>query len=381
VIRRAFDRLSSLVARPLWAVLGFFTNTDALWRRVAVEGIVVFVGPNGSGKSLAAVLAMLPVLDGIPWTCTDTAHLHLHPYTSHADTCHVCPSRFRPRDRELESAVLRCCPDGAEILEAAGRGVRLAYSTVELLDDEQDPHPLYRPLTDYSTLITVEHADVLFDEVAGISDASDSASVPVQVVNWLHQLRKRDVRLRVTTPAYGRCSKPIRQVCTLVIDARSYFAEVADAGRLWRPRRGFIFVAYDAFAFEDFTSSTARAAGKQDKSERKLRQGRGVLWRPGCRAERTYNTLGQVLALGHVTEAGMCSVCSGTRSRPRCGCVDADLDGLAPEEIQVLETVSGATRMRRAVPLVVPHKETASRPAEILDGSHNARHRNAAALH
>lgn len=305
-----------------------------MWSLVDATGIVVFVGPNGSGKSLAAVASTLSALRGVPWDCEMLGHHHNRPLADHVDAC------VDGCDRDTSRPVA-LCDTGHAISAETSNGVRLVYSTVPLLDDDGEPHDLYRPLLDFRQLVTIEHADVLFDEVAGVSDASDSAGVPVQVTNWLHQLRKRDVRLRVTTPAYARCSKPIRQVAQVVVDARSFFAERAESGRLWRPRRAMLFRAFDAFAFDEFTASTS-------SGERVRPLAAAAFWRPGSEASRRYDTLSAVSALGHVTEGGMCGVCGGSRSRPRCAC-DHSVDDLPSELLQISETVTaGGARTRRA---------------------------------
>lgn len=316
----------SSIQRFIWFLLGMLPGFgDNLWRLINVTGIVVFVGPNGSGKSLAMIRAVEPILSGVRWQCTDTAHRHFDEWHSHVADCGCSGDDG--------------CEVAAATWDACSRGLRLVWSTVPILGDDGADHPLYRPLTDYRELLQVEHADVLFDEVAGISDASDSASMPVQVVNWLHQLRKRDVRLRVTTPAYARCSKPIRQACQLVVDARAFFSEPAQSGRLWRPRRAMIYRAYDAFAFEDFTASKGQSLGSL---------ARAAFWRPGSTTERRYDTLGQVLSLGHVTDTGMCVVCGGGRARPKCACSpEADLIPLDELEVHEHTTPSGS-RVRSA---------------------------------
>lgn len=329
----------------IWKFLGATRGSDNLWRIVEGAGIVVFVGPNGSGKSLAAVHACLRTLDGIDWSCTNLAHHHADPLRRHVagciDGCERDPRKVQTR-----------CVDGEWLGSQPGvtSGRRLVYSTVPLLGPDGDVDPLYRPLVDFRQLVTVEHSDVLFDEVAGISDASDSASVPVQVTNWLHQLRKRDVRLRVTTPAYSRCSKPIRQVAQVVVDARSFWPEPATEGRLWRSRRGMLFRAFDAFAFDNYSAHT---------SERLQPLARAAYWRPTGEAQHRYDTLSATTALGHVTDAGMCAVCGGGRSRPRCAC-DHAVDDLPMDQLVVEETVTAAgARTRRAIvrgPLDVPRR-------------------------
>uniref|UniRef100_UPI0037C9BBDC hypothetical protein n=1 Tax=Ornithinimicrobium sufpigmenti TaxID=2508882 RepID=UPI0037C9BBDC len=211
------------LSRLLWALLGRLIKSDRLWTLVDGTGIAVFVGPNGSGKSLAAVNAILPTLyNSRVWTCNELAHHHNEPVRRHWLTCSA--------SGEVDACTLDPRSDGSglcsvalQLLTVHGVGERLVYSTVPLRDRDGTVAKRYRPLTDFRQLVTIEHAEVLFDEVAGVSDASDSAAIPVQVTNWLHQLRRRDVRLRVTTPAYSRCSKPIRQIAQVVVDARSFF--------------------------------------------------------------------------------------------------------------------------------------------------------------
>lgn len=326
-------------------------RSDRLWSLVDRTGIVVFVGPNGSGKSLAAVLSELGALRGLTWHCDQLAHHHNELLSRHIDHC------AEGCDRGTAAATA-LCDDGQALAAETTTGIRLVYSTVPLLGDDGEPHDLFRPLVDFRQLVTIEHADVLFDEVAGVSDSADSGSVPVQVTNWLHQLRKRDVRLRVTTPAYARCSKPIRQVAQVVVDARSFFAEPSSTGRLWRPRRAMLFRAFDAFDFEDYTSSTR---------DRVKPLAGAAFWRPGSEAARRYDTLGAVQALGHVTEGGMCAVCGGARSRPKCAC-DHSVDDVPANRLTVEETVSPAgTRTRRAtlLPVVEHDHDHGASPVEV----------------
>jgi hypothetical protein len=317
------------VQRRVWLILGKIRKSHRLWDLVEGTGIVVYVGANGAGKSLAAVASLERVLDGVHWTCEELAHRHNSAVALHVGLCDVCVRR--PVDPVF-------CEVARGLLDVHGQGERLVWSTCVILDGNVE-HRLFRPLTDYRDMDQIEHADVLFDEVAGVSDSSDSAGLPVQVTNWIQQLRRRDVRLRVTTPAYARCSKPIRQIAQVVVDARSFFPDPAATERLWRPRRAMHYTAFDAREFEDYTSSTA---------DRVKPLAHAALWRPGCWAESAYSTLGAVLALGHVTEGGMCAVCGGSRSRPRCGC-PKELDDVPNEHLHVVENVSaGGSRTRRA---------------------------------
>lgn len=317
------------VQRAFWGFLALVMNRGGrLLGLVQGHGIVIFVGPNGSGKSLMAVESLLPTLAGMEWFCDDVEHAHMRPVRDHERECRVC------------------APDGAcrewyRLHDRHSAGVRYVYSTLPLLDDRTgEEHELYRPLIDYRQLVEIEHADVLFDEVAGVSDASDSGSTPAALTRWLQQLRKRDVRLRVTTPAYERCSKPIRQVATLVVDCRSFFAGASSAGRLWRPRRAMMCQAYDGFDFNTFD----KASGKRQRVEANL-----YYWRAAHRAQNSYSTLAQVHALAEVTDAGMCMACGGTRSRPRCSC-GPEVEFIPYGALEVVEQVSASgSRVRRAV--------------------------------
>lgn len=326
---------SARVQRLCWSFMRRLTMKPDRWQSlVSANGIVVFVGPNGSGKSLLAVEALLPVLAGQEWSCSDLTHLHNRPVKDHARDCGVCVTV-----KGEESL----CETATALLSEHGTGVRLVYSTLPLLDAETGrEHPLYRPLTRIPQLVSVEHAHVLFDEVAGVSDAADSATMPAALRRWLQQLRKRDCLLFVTTPAYDRCSKPIRQVAKLVVDVRSYCEEESETGRLWRPRRAMIARAYDAFAFANFNKNTG---------ERQKTMGTLFYWRADARAAQSYDTLAQVHALIDVEEGGACSVCNGARAKPACGCGPEIYDVPYDELEIVTETGPRGGRVRRAVPI------------------------------
>lgn len=325
------------LAYRLWS---FFITSARMWQLLDGTGIAVFVGPNGSGKSLIMVQSMLPTLAGMEWECWDAEHRHHRPFSRHAEGCSVCdlatylPHAVRSLD-DLGRITEGLCDVGRGLLVEASKGVRKVYSTVPLTLSKGVPHPLYVPLTDYRQLLTIEHADVLFDEVAGIADASASASMPVQVVNWQHKLRKADIRQRVTTPAYARCALPIRQVAQVVVEMRSFFP-ARSKGLLWRPRRLILATAYDAWGFADFMAS--------DGQRQKLRpMARALVWVPDSKAIEAYNSWGQVLSLGHVTEGGMCISCGGSRSKPKCACEhdhgDAEPGSLV---VQTVVSASGA---------------------------------------
>lgn len=174
-------------------------------------------------------------------------------------------------------------------------------------------HPLYVPFTDYRQLLAWTGGDVLMDEVVGVASSRESGSMPVQVANYLCQLRRRDVLLRWTAPNWARADKIIREVSQAVTDCRGYAPKTRRDGgeRLWRDRRLFVWRTYDAFAFDEFSS--------HKKETIRPRQWQ-VFRRPGSLAERAYDTLDQVAALGAANDAGLCIVCGGRRRAPTCSC-------------------------------------------------------------
>lgn len=248
------------------------TRKTAQRRAFAIRG---YVGANANGKSLAMVLDTLPSLRSG------------RPVLSNV--------------RLLDFDHPRPCDDPS--CRAENHGTHMAA------------HPLWIPLTDYSQLLDARSCDVLLDEVTGIASSRESSSLPVQVVNLLVQLRRRDVMLSWTAPAWARADKVLREVTQAVVHCRG-FAPVErpaldGSQRTWRDRRLFHLRAYDAVAFDDFT------AGKRQKLRPAVSQ---FLWRPGSDAERAYDTLDSVTALGWAMESGLCMACGGKRTVPRCSC-------------------------------------------------------------
>lgn len=249
--------------------------------------IHAYVGANGGGKSLAMVHDTLPsLINGRP-----------------------CLSTVRLLDFERPRACDTDCDD-PETHDLAGVIHRQA-------------HPLYTPLKDFRQLLDWTGGDVLMDEVTGVASSRESHAIPVQVVNFLVQLRRRDVLLRWSAPNWSRADKVIREVSQAVTDCSGMFAtyrvQADGSARLWRDRRLFRWATYDAFAFDEFS------AHKRDTCRPTTRQ---FFWRPGSISERAYDTLDPVLALGAATEAGMCMTCGGKRSMPRCRCVGDDVEAM-----------------------------------------------------
>lgn len=199
----------------------------------------------------------------------------------------------------------------------AGRPV---LSTVRLLDHRTGfPHESYVPLTDWAQLLDAEHCDVLLDEIVGIASSRESAGMPVQVANLLVQLRRRDIVVRWTAPAWMRADKIIREVSQTVTLCRGYLSDrdAASAGgyrtqpRLWQPRRLFRARTYSALDFEEWSQAKEGKLRALDSS---------WMWGPKSRAFASYDTLAPVSRVGEVLDSGRCAHCGGRKVAPRCAC-------------------------------------------------------------
>lgn len=274
--------------------------------------IHAYVGGNGSGKSLAM----------------------MHDTRASLESGRPVLSTVRLLDYDNP----RPCPGGELCDDPLNHdlGVMLPVSGGQSLDDSDDEggaelldlserfrtgavhaaaHPLYTKFTDFRQLVTWRAGDVLMDEVVGVASSRESHAIPVQIANFLMQLRRADVLLRWSCINYARADKIIREATQAVTDCTGMApaSSLRDDGtpRLWRDRRLFRWVTFDAFAFDEFS------AHKRDTMPTLNGQ---WFWRPESGVDGMYSTLDSVAALGAATEAGMCMVCGGRRSMPRCSC-------------------------------------------------------------
>lgn len=269
-----------------------------------------YVGPNGTGKSALAVYDLLLSLE---WGRPVLSTVRLLDYLD-------------PRE----------CPGGSVCDDPAGHR-RQAYRTDVVADPEtgapvavrvptgewrvhQAAHPLYVPFRSYTQLLTFTDGDVLMDEVTGLASSRESQGMPPQVANLLVQLRRRNVTLSWTTPAWGRADKIIREVtqlCTLTSAFLPRRVKTAAGGVpvLWRQRRLFWAQSYDGQTFDEFDAHRA-SAGDVDPIIRAL------YWGPGSRMFAAYDTFDAVTSLGWASEAGMCINCGGKRMGRKCDCSD-----------------------------------------------------------
>lgn len=195
---------------------------------------------------------------------------------------------------------------------AAGRHV---VSTVRILDPATgEPHPLWVPLDSYRQILDAEKCRMLLDEVTGVASSRESLGMPPAIANMLVQLRRRDVSLAWTAPAWSRSDRIIRECTQAVTVCSGFLGETIrsdDGERLWKAKRLFVWRTYDATTFDEWSAH---------RRETLRPQARQFFWRPGSEAEASYDTFDAVLSLGEVTESGQCLDCGGHRRRPACVC-------------------------------------------------------------
>lgn len=242
----------ALVVRTRGFLARTFSSENAVARRRAVP-IMAYVGHNGSGKTACMIRDTLPSLE---------------------------------------------------------RG-RLVYSTVTLLGPDGEPHPLWRPFS-WEALLHEEHADFLLDEVIGVASSRESSSMSPEVQNRLNQLRKADIVLRWSAPAWARADKIIREVTQAVTECRGYMSDSSavkdtggvDTAHLWAPRRLFRLRTYDMVTFDEWT------AGKRDSVTTDVSE---WWWGAGSAAFESYRTLDAVQRVPP-HDPSLCPVC-GKKSR------------------------------------------------------------------
>lgn len=241
----------------------------------------MYVGRNGSGKSLAAVYDTVPDLEaGTPVLSTVRLLDYRNP---------------RPCDDEGCTDLLH------------GQAGHMAA------------HPCWVPFTSWPQFLDFKGGVALLDEITGIADSFESASLPGAVANKLAQLRRDEVAVRITGLNFVRANKRIREATNAVTRCRSFLpVTVTDEGgsdRIWRQRRLAIWRTYDAQSLpvDDHTEGAYEKADLLVGSR---------LWIPTSDAAAAYDSIAPILSVGSVTDAGRCAYCAGTRRAQECSCPD-----------------------------------------------------------
>lgn len=253
--------------------MAMFDGEDgALQRRQSP--ITAYIGANGSGKSLLAVHDVLGALQS---------------------------------GRRVLSTARLIDPDGG-VCDDAG-------CTWGKHPDHGKAHPLWVPFTSWQDLLEAEHCDVLMDEVTGVASSRESSSLPGPVADVLVQLRRRDVRLRWTAPAWARADLLLRE-CTQAAVMCTGFRRRKAAGQLWPASTWVYWRMADARDLDELTQ-----AQRTGTAQNRLRiSARGVVKIANCAGRNAYDTLDEVSSLATLVVRGTCLVCGGRRSQPGCSC-------------------------------------------------------------
>lgn len=240
-----------------------------------------YCGRNGSGKSLCAVYDTIPDLDAGKTVLSTVRLLDFRNPRPCDDAGCVCDKESDTRHRAA--------------------------------------HPAYVPWHSWAQMLELKAGVLLADEVTGVADSMDGASMPSQVANELAQLRRSDVVLRMTGLNFVRANKRIREATTGLTRCRSSMAVSAfdEAGnpRMWRARRLAGWQTFDAqsLPLDDITESA------YDKADLIVSTRH---WVPTSPAIAAYDTFDAVARIGTVTDAGRCAHCGGSRRVAECSCSD-----------------------------------------------------------
>ena len=197
---------------------------------------------------------------------------------------------------------------------------RRILSTVEILDAHTgNPHPLYTPFERFSQLDDFRDGDLLMDEITGIMD-SHEAAMPKRVRRILPQMRRRNVLVRWSGIDWDNSNRRLRQMTQAVTASRGYFPDRSvmrvdsgtfDAIPLWAPNRIFHLITRDAQMMNK-SEDSAQLSGATQNRKTQTKKPKILAWElwkgPGSDAFRSYNTLGDVLAVDngcdHVLDDG-----------------------------------------------------------------------------
>lgn len=202
------------------------------------------------------------------------------------------------------------------------------------------------PLRGWRHITELRNCVLLLDEISAVLPSRSFAAMPPELLRVINQLRKVDVQLGWSAPAWERCDLALREVVFAVtlcrgmlpdrwrrVDAgRSMFpARERDEdgrpvswGRGWPPNRLFRFFTYDAFEFDEFTADQNKQARSGIRPRRST-----WYWRSRHDAHRCYDTLAGVDLLDHLDFTGVCVHCDGSKKRHPCRCKGAGDGGVA----------------------------------------------------
>lgn len=197
----------------------------------------------------------------------------------------------------------------------AGVPVLAAIGLWDARGDELRRYPNAQLATSYEQLLEFRDGVILLDEIVGFAGARESQSMPVQVQNWLVQLRRQNVVLRWSAPGWLRADKIIREtttavtVCTASLPVRAFDEHGRELS--WAQNRFFTARTYDAAEFEEWSAA---------KREKIKPEATGRMWGPTARARYSYDTYAPVSRIALEIDGGRCASCGGYRARKKCTC-------------------------------------------------------------
>jgi hypothetical protein len=266
-----------------------FTATELPRNARRSEPFRCYIGDNGAGKTASMIRDIEPELDGLTWECFEEDHAHCDPITD----------------------------DNGDFVEfgpaAVHTGTYRVLSTVRIYNDVTGKlHEFYEQLTDWRQLDGLEHAVLVLDEITGVAHSRESSSLPSDISNRLMQMRKCDVSVLWSAPAWARAEKIIREVTKAITVCVGGYPS-RQPGTLWKANRRFLIRTYSTVDFDEWS------AGKKTNLVPLAEES---WWGPGSRVFNLYRTKQAVTRIGHANEAGICVNCGGTRRRAACSCAE-----------------------------------------------------------
>lgn len=204
---------------------------------------------------------------------------------------------------------------------ALDRG-RPVISTVPMYLDKANGvlHPLYIPFDSWKRLENARRCVIVMDEMTGVANARDSSPLPGEIQLILNQLRKRQITVLWSSPAWEDAQVQIRRVTRAVTLCKGSWADKAsyraarDSGssefdEAWIPNRLF----------------HARTFRKSNTAEFKLDKHQApdveeYYWGPGSNSFNMYDTNEETTRLEESGDTGQCLKCYGNRRRDECVC-------------------------------------------------------------
>jgi hypothetical protein len=219
-----------------------------------------------------------------------------------------------------------------------------------------------------------QRAVLLLDEINAVLPSRSYQSMPPELLRVINQLRKHDVTLGWTAPAWERADKTLREVTSAVWLCRGYLSDGwerdpyhrafrprvkrDEAGKRirwakgWPPRRVFAFRLYNAADFEEFSLQQATDARIRAMAVQ-------WYWRSRHDAQVAYGSQDGVMLLDHLDAfTGSCVHCDGSKTRHKCKCtpesIAAKYDTAQGEHDGQAEPAEGSPPVPTLVPIFLP---------------------------